>query len=290
MEKRKKLIAKLAIILCAVIWGGSFVLVKVIAGAHGPGFILAVRFTVASLLIGFAFRKHLKNLDKQCVRHGVMVGVAIFLGFLCQTTGLVFTEASKSSFLSTTYCVLTPFVYWIITRNRPESNHFIAGIVCLTGIGFVSLKSSFTMSFGDSITLLSGVFYAVEIALLSTLCRKDDMMMVTFVEMTVSAILAWIYFAFTEDLPTAISLSEVAAIAYIAVLGTFVGLSLQNWAQKYVDSAESALLLAFESIAGAVMGVIFLGEGLTPRIVLGFGLIFLSVVVSEVGNGMVNEE
>ena len=93
------------------------------------------------------------------------------------------------------------------------------------------------------------------------------MMMVTFVEMTVSAILAWIYFAFTEDLPTAISFPEVAAIAYIAVLGTFVGLSLQNWAQKYVDSAESALLLAFESIAGAVMGVIFLGEGLTPRIV-----------------------
>ena len=57
-----------------------------------------------------------------------------------------------------------------------------------------------------------------------------------------------------------------------------------------MDSAESALLLAFESIAGAVMGVIFLGEGLTPRLVLGFGLIFLSVVVSEVGNGMVNEE
>lgn len=289
MEKRIKLAAKSAIIFCAVIWGGSFVLVKTVAGVHGPGFILAVRFTVASVLIAFTFRKRLKNLDKQCVTHGVMVGVAIFSGFLCQTTGLLFTEASKSSFLSTTYCILTPFVYWIITKNKPEPNHFIAGAVCLTGIGFVSLKSSFTISFGDSITLLSGVFYAVEIALLSTLCRRDDMMMVTLVEMIVSSVLAWIYVAFTETLPAVITLPELAAIAYIAVLGTFVGLSLQNWAQKYVDSAESALLLAFESISGAVMGVVFLGEGLTPRLIVGFGLIFLSVVVSEVGTETVIE-
>ena len=239
---------------------------------------------MATLLIAFTFRTRLKNLDKQCVIHGSMVGCAIFSGFLCQTVGLVFTEASKSSFLSTTYCVLTPFMYWIITRNRPESNHFMAGLVCLTGIGFVSLKSSFFISFGDGITLLSGVFYALEITLLSTLCRRDDMMMVTLVEMAVSSIFAWIYVFLREDLPTYVTVSEFAAIAYVAVLGTFVGLTLQNWAQTYVDSTESALLLAFESISGAVMGVIFLNEGLTPRLLVGFGLILLSVVMCELGS------
>ena len=110
------------------------------------------------------------------------------------------------------------------------------------------------------------------------------MIMVTLVEMAVSSIFAWIYVFLREDLPTYVTVSEFAAIAYVAVLGTFVGLTLQNWAQTYVDSTESALLLAFESISGAVMGVIFLNEGLTPRLLVGFGLILLSVVMCELGS------
>ena len=51
----------------------------------------------------------------------------------------------------------------------------------------------------------------------------------------------------------------------------------------YTPSATAAMLLTLESVFGALISVLFYGEVLTPKVFLGFVLIFVAVIVSEAG-------
>lgn len=57
------------------------------------------------------------------------------------------TTPGKNAFLTTAYCILVPFLYWITDKRRPDLYNFSAAFLCLAGIGLVSMDGSFSMSF-----------------------------------------------------------------------------------------------------------------------------------------------
>jgi drug/metabolite transporter (DMT)-like permease len=73
----------------------------------------------------------------------------------------------------------------------------------------------------------------------------------------------------------------LGAVAYTAVFSLAMGYTLQIWAQRHTPPSDAALILSLESVFAAISGWIVLGERLTPVQVLGAGLIFLAVLVSQ---------
>ena len=57
---------------------------------------------------------------------------------------------------------------------------------------------------------------------------------------------------------------------------------VQNVGQSIVEPATAALLLSLESVFAVIFSVVFYHEVLTPRVIVGFALIFAAVLVSEV--------
>ena len=56
---------------------------------------------------------------------------------------------------------MVPFLYWIVAKRRPTVFNLVAAVMCIAGVGFVSLGGDFTFSmrWGDAMTLLSAVFF-----------------------------------------------------------------------------------------------------------------------------------
>src|ERR1700756_2304619 len=83
--------ADLALAGCSLIWGVTFVVAKSALDYASVWAFLAVRFSLAALLMA-AFRPGaLGNLKKAELLAGAALGLFMFAGYAFQTTGLLYT-------------------------------------------------------------------------------------------------------------------------------------------------------------------------------------------------------
>jgi drug/metabolite transporter (DMT)-like permease len=283
LDRQKKLavLGRTALMLTALIWGTSFVVLKNTLDAIPTLYVLAFRFSGAAVLIALVFIKQLKTLDKRYFRDGLILGVLLFLAYTIQTYGLYHTTPSKNAFLTAAYCVLVPFVTWIMWKKRPDKFHFISAALCLAGVGFVSLKNDSSIEFGDLLTLCSSVFYAVHIILTGKYVKNRSVPLLIIIQFATAGSLAWIAALLTDPFPTQISAGNIWSLVYLCVLCSAVCFLLQTFGQKHTAPAAAAIILSLESVFGAAFSVIISGEQLSAKLLLGFVLIFVAVLTSE---------
>ena len=286
-------IGSVALFLAAFVWGTSFVMMKDVSEKLPPSLLLALRFTLGCVLLSVVFAKRLKKLDRTYIVPGIVIGTLLFSAYLVQTYGLIGTTPGKNAFLTASYCVITPFLFWLISKKRPDRFHLTAAIVCLTGIFFISVdfggESLMTVALGDVLTLICGFFYAAHIVAITMMANDKDPILITIFQFGVAAILSWSTYAILAPLGVApVTATEaditsiVVQIVYLSVMCTAVALGLQNFGQKYAHPTSAAVILTFEAVFGALFSLV-LGkeEGFTVWRALGFVLMFVAVIISE---------
>lgn len=272
---------RVALLTAALIWGSSFIVMKNAVEGVPVFMLLGIRFTVGCLLLMLIFHRRLKTIGKKQLLHGAVVGTLLFAAYTVQTFGLRETTPGKNAFLTAVYCVLVPFVNWVIFRRRPTGWNWLAAVMCLAGIGLVSLEGDLTMNRGDALTLVGGVFYALHLVAVSRFGEEDDPVMLTMLQFGASALWCWGLSLVTESMPNPFPTNAWFELAYLAVFATTVALLLQNVGQSVTPAAPAAILLSLESVFGVAFSVMLGAEGLTAQLVCGFALIFLAVVASE---------
>lgn len=278
---------KAMLLLAAAIWGMGTVVIKDTVGAFPPGWLVAIRFFSAGLVLGAVLLPRvIRFFDASHLATGAFLGVLLAFAYCLNTTGLTDTSASKSSFLTGTYCVFVPFISWAVSRQRPTRFNLAAAALCIAGIWFVSQQhgdEGFALGFGDAITLLSSIFLALHLAFVAKFADGRDMAVLTVIQFLVCGMLAGAWAAATEPLPTAdmFTTDTIFNIVYLVLFGSCAALMLQNIGLTRVAAAPASLLLATESVFGVVFSIVLLGDVMTARLVLGFALIGAGIVVSE---------
>jgi drug/metabolite transporter (DMT)-like permease len=282
MEKNtRNAMAKAALFCAAIIWGSSFLVVKDSMDVMQPFFLMAARFTIASVLLSLVFHKKLKKLNREYFLGGFIIGIFLFLGYTFQTIGIIGTTPGKNAFLTSVYCVLVPFMFWAVDKKKPDAFHIIAAITTVIGIGLVSLSSSFTIGIGDSLSLIGGVAYAAHIVSITKYSKGRDPVLLTILQFGYGAVFSWIAVFIRGDMPVVWTYQSTFGILYLSVLASAVAMLLQNVGQKYTHPAPASIILSLEAVFGVVFSVIFYHEVLTLRLILGFFLIFAAVIISE---------
>lgn len=279
------------LVLAALIWGLGTVFMKEVVSGIDPFWLASTRFFSAGVILSIVFAPNIIRLARQKrlldhVKTGFLVGAPMMAGYMLNAFGLVGTTASKSSFLTGLYCVIVPFVTWILTKKRPTSFNLAAAVMCVCGIAMVSIvgSSNFFIGWGDAVTLVSAVFMAVQLALTSKIAPGRDMMAITALSFLLAGGASIGVAAAISPAPQLASLMQpdmISSIVYLVLFATCAALLLQNIGLAKVPAAQGSLLLSLESVFGVIFGVIILGEALTVPMVIGFTLIFASVIVSE---------
>jgi len=278
------LVAKIALVTATLIWGASFIVVKDMTDTLPPLLLLACRFLPASLLMAIVFAGRLKKLNFGYLWRGSVMGMLLFFAYTFQTYGITDTTPGKNAFLTGVYCIIVPFLAWLLSHKRPDRYNVTAAFLCIIGIGFVSLNGDFSMRLGDILTLICGLFYAFHIIVSADYTEEYDPMLLSILQFAVNGFCALIASCIVH--PEAFTAVTVAgglvwSILYLTVGSTAIGLSLQCFGQKYVEPSTAALLLSLESVFGVVFSVIMGAETLTVKVVIGFVLIFAAIVISE---------
>jgi len=286
-DQAKSNLAKAALVVATIIWGGSFVVLKNAITTMPPYFVLGARSLIASVILSIVFWKRFRKMNRTYLWEGGIMGVLLFIAFAFQTNGLMGTTPGKNAFLTSVYCVLVPFFYWMFTRIRPDRYNIFAALLCIIGIGFVSLRGEAAASggaliaLGDILTLISGIFYALHIVSVAKFASGKDIILLTIIQFYVYCILSWIMFFLFEKAPSSINFTEGMSLLYLGVFATAIALLLQNVGQKYTPPSQAAVILSLEGGLGVGFSIIFYHEQMNSRLFIGFILIFASVLISE---------
>ena len=281
-ESLLKKAAKPLIVAATLIWGSTFFIMKDTLDDVDLMFLLAFRFTFAAVLLALVFWRRWKGIDPSYWWRGGLMGVFLFAAYAVQNYGLMDTTPGKNAFFTAVYCVIVPFLYWVVDRARPDRFNVLAAALCVAGIGFVSWDGGLAFSLGDGMTLCGGFLFACHIVAVSKFSQGRDIFLLTVIQFASTALCCWAGTLFTHGLPAGgLPARAWWVLLYLAAAGTTLALLFQNIGQKYTDPSSAAVLLALEAPFGVAFSVLFTEESPTPFMYFGFALIFVAVVCSE---------
>lgn len=278
---KNTVLPKLALFTASFIWGSSFFIMKNTVDVFTPHILLGFRFSIACILLSVVFWKKIKEINFDYIWKGAIIGLCLFLAYSSQTIGLTETTPGKNAFLTAVYCVIVPFLFWMVDKSKPDIYNYSAAIICLAGIGMVSMTGGFTIGTGDSFTLLGGFLYAAHMVAVAKFGKGRDPVIITILQFGFAAIFAWIIGFSFESLPKQWTPGSIAGLLYLSVFATAIALLFQNIGQKHTHPSAAAIILSLESVFGVLFSVIFYGEKVTLRLAAGFLLIFIAVIISE---------
>jgi O-acetylserine/cysteine efflux transporter len=269
-------------IACAVavplLWGYQFVAIKVGVSEFPPLFFLALRFLIiALLLVPFVARPTRQQL-------GPIAAISLFLGGLNFGLFYVGLGLGSGSMSAVAYQLATPFTVllaWPLLAERPSL--VTSGGVALAFIGVVVLAAGPGLS-GDALPLLLVVGAAFAFAVSNVLTKRygpfDPLMLMGWSSLlTVPQVLVMsllLEYGQMTSLVTADGRGWLA-LAYTIFIGGIVGFSLWFWLIARCSMGRVAPFGLLLPVFALMSSVLFLGERMTPKLIVG-GLLAISGV------------
>ena len=281
MSQRLK--AELLLILATMIWGATFVVVKDALAFATPSAFVAVRFTLAGILL-FAFMSR-GRINMAVAGRGLLLGIFLYAGYLFQTTGLIYTTPSKSAFITGFAVVIVPFLQAIHGFKIRKAT--VAGaILGISGIYLLVMPRGLaSVNRGDLLTLVAACSFAVHIVLVGAYTRRYPFRQLVSTQILTVGALAFLSWPLGMPFRMTWRAELVAAVLVTAVLATGFAFSVQNWAQQFTPPAHTALIFALEPVFAALTSWVVLEERLGGHLFAGCAMILAGMVISEIWGG-----
>ncbi|HEV2247058.1 MAG TPA: DMT family transporter [Terriglobia bacterium] len=281
MTQRTK--AEILLVVVTFIWGSTFVIVKEALNDASPIPFLALRFTVAGILLSFVLKSG--SMDRRAVVPGLILGAFLFGGYVFQTSGLNYTTPSKAAFITGFSVILVPLIM-LLQGARMNIANMAGALLGLTGLYFLVLPSGLSaVNRGDVLVLFGAISFALHIVLVGKYTLKFSFQHLVPLQILTVGAISITALPFDRSLKLHWTGGLVLALAVTSILATGFAFSVQNWAQKYTPPAHTALIFALEPVFAALTSRFLTGERLSGKVLLGCGLILGGMVVSELWGG-----
>lgn len=278
-------------LLAAAIWGSAFV-GQSMAGEYLPPFAVnAVRsvvavVTLAIVIYGFRRWETVKNGapkpqdKKKMITGGILCGTVLTIASNLQQIGLVDTSAGKASFITALYIVIVPLCS-IFAGRKLGINVWCAVALATAGLYFLCIQSGFTVQKGDFFVFLCALFFSAHILVIDHYTRFVDGIYLSFVQFFTCMVISGAISLLTEEWTLAGIQYWILPILYVGIFSSGVAYTLQIIAQTGTNPAVVSILLSLESVFGVISGAIVLHERMSGRELLGCGLMFAAVILSQ---------
>jgi drug/metabolite transporter (DMT)-like permease len=274
--------------MCSLLWGSTFVVVKNALDYSSVFLFLAVRFTLAAMLMALLRHRALRNLKNDELLAGVALGAFMFAGYAMQTAGLQYTTPAKSGFVTGSSVVMVPLLLGVFWGHRLTGWVDAGASAAALGLYYLTVPAEGLsgLNRGDLLTLGGALLYAVHIILVSDYTQKHSVAALGVLQVAACAGLAWVF----AGTATAASLQALrfewrwellAGILICAVLATAVAFSMQFWAQQYTTPSHAAILFTLEPVFAVITSYLLIHERLGRRSMMGAVLVLAGILIAE---------
>lgn len=281
-----RLRAEFFLLLCTVLWGGTFLAIKLVLVATPPMFLVALRFSLAAFIYLCVFYPAIARASRRDVSRGIILGLFLLGGFSFQTLGLQYTTISRAAFITQLIVLFTPAFQWLLFRRIPRPATLLGIAVVLIGMYFLtSPAGAADLNYGDWLTLLCAICFSLYIVYVDRFGTADNAAALSFDQTLFVGAFAWLFAVWMEfDIfPTTARFDLFLGLLFLAPLGTNLVVYWQTRWQPESTPARAAVIFAMEPVFATMFAVLFASEVLHARSAIGAGLILFGMLISELG-------
>ncbi len=286
----------LLLVLTAIIWGLAFVFQSMGAKYVGAYTFFAARSWLAFFFLipvvavssrrksGSEKRKMGREEKKQLLIAGCSIGFLLFVASVLQQTGIAYTTAAKSGFITAMYVVLVPVIS-LFLGSSPSKNTWIGVALGVCGLYFLCMTDGIGgINQGDILTLICALMFSLQILTINHFVQYVDSVRLCQMEMLFAAIFSTIGMLLFEHPTKEGLMAALIPILYAGIMSSGVGYTLQIVGQEGVNPTVASLVMSLESVFSAIGGWMILGEGLTMRELSGCIMMFIAIVIAQLPN------
>jgi len=285
-------LADLALGLCALIWGTTFVVIKDALADVSVVVYLALRFGLAALVMAAIYWRTLRRLTRPAFSAGVQIGIFMFGGYVFQIAGLKYTTPSKAAFVTGLFVIFVPILLALFGHRRVSIWIWLGAGAAFVGLYFLTVSPGGfgELNRGDPIVFVCAIMFALHMIFIGRYVGRHSVAALSFLQVATTAALSAALLLFTLAIgwehPRVVWTGYLLFAILLTALGaTVLGFSLQTWAQQYASPSHAAILVSLEPVFAALTSLFFAREHLGRRAVFGAALIFVGILVAELKGG-----
>lgn len=273
--------AEASLLLITVIWGTTFPILRTSLEVVAPYDIIAIRFTLAALILCAIYWKRLVRMGRVAVWDGLVTGLFMAAGYLTQAIGLTTISSPRSAFLTGTAVVFVPFIDRFVSRLGASTGEWIGVALVFAGILLFSGDAGLMLRAGDLWTLAGAVCFACQVVTTNVAARRSDTFAVSALQAAVAGAVGWIFVVPRGGLSRPFAEMPWGTLLYLATIATAFILVLQTWALGKTKPVRAGVIYSLEPVFAAMVAMIFFGEGMRMNEVIGSVAIMAGVLVAE---------
>jgi drug/metabolite transporter (DMT)-like permease len=278
-------IAEGSLLLITAIWGTTFPILRVSLQTLSPYDIIALRFTIAAVVLAAIYWRRLLRSGRVAIWDGVRTGLFMVAGYLTQAIGLTTTSAPRSAFLTGIAVIIVPLVSFLVLRSGPGIGEAIGVGLAFLGLGFFYADAGLMLRSGDLWTLAGAAAFASQVVYTNIAARRSDPFAVSALQAVVAAGVGWIFVGARGGLSVPLRAIPWGTVLYLGVIATAFILALQTWALGKTRPVRAGVIYSLEPVFAAIVAMTFFAERMSAREVLGSVAILAGVLVAELKKG-----
>ena len=273
----------------ASIWGGMYVVSKVVLDIIPPFSLVTLRLilgaiTLAMILLFKGFPSISRKQSWQVLGVGfVGYGISLSLQFL----GTKLSSAGNGSLVTSATPAFVLLFAWLLLKEKITPRKLLALFLATLGVVAVidprSAQLNPEMFLGNMFLIGAAITWALYSVLVRKVTQNMDVLLFSLLAFlgglpVTLAASAWEFSAIGIG---QINLAIIAGVLFLGIISTALAMVLWNTAFAYVDAGLASLTFFAQPVVGTLLGWLLLGENITPLFLLGGVLIGFGLVISS---------
>jgi drug/metabolite transporter (DMT)-like permease len=279
----KQFKADLMLLLVALFWGGSYLLMDISLTEVETFNLNALRFISAFLIALVVTFKKIKNVNKITIKYAALIGFILMFVYIGATYGVQYTSLSNTGFLCSLTVVITPILGFFFKGQKPEKKLIIVVIMALIGIALLTLNDQLRPALGDILCIMCAFAYAIHLLVIETAVQKEG---VNAFQLGVFQLgfagLYQLIISFLIETPRLPTTPKVwISVIVLSIFCTGLAFIIQTVAQQYTSASHVGVIFTSEPVFAGLVAFFIAGEVLSVRAYVGAVILLCSILIME---------
>lgn len=301
MSRKFLVIAAFAAIY--LLWGSTYFAITLGLKSIPPFLLMALRSFCGGIVLLAMSGGQIARMSLQAWAMASLCGLLFFVG--CHGV-LAFAQQSVPSGVAAIVLATIPF--WILLIDvvfpgdqRPKPVALLALVPGFLGVGLVAWQN--VEQAGISILpvvllLAAALSWSAGTVLSRRMSSQSSAILLSGMQLSIGGIvlfaISWLTGETGNFSPTEVSLTSLAAALWLIISGSVIGFVAYNWLLENVSTSLVSTYTFVNPVIAVLLGTIVLGEPFSPMMLLGAGLVVISVIViwraERAGSGRTTDE
>lgn len=277
--------ANLMLLIVTILWGSSYLFMKMGLDSLQEYNLIALRFGIAFLLAALFFPARIRKTNRTMLFYAFILGVILFLVFAFIMAGIQLTSTSNAAFLVSLTVIFVPLLSTLLLKRKPAAKLVIGVGLALLGVGLLTLNHQLAINLGDLFCMMGALMYAIHILVTEKFTKAVDSLTLGIGQLGFTAVLALVTSLIFEAPRMPQSYDEWLPVLALSILCSAIGFVVQAVAQQHTNSTNTGLIFSLEPVFAALFAFLVFGETLSAQGLFGAILVLIGVIYAQTKSG-----